>query len=168
MGFWSKTKQFFRKLFGKRQTTVKGGVASITHFPTYSVVNNGIRCTVDLSPYDARFRQAQAWLGNQVLNDTRPLMPIRSGAMQNMAHVENGGRLVVYSGIYTRFQYMGKVMVDPVTLSPWARRGVKKIVTDRPLHYASPTATSHWFEVAKQRYQDHWVAGVKKIVLRKY
>lgn len=165
MGIWSKTKQFFKNLFSKRKATGTGSVAGITHFPTYSVVNNGIRCTVDLSPYDTRFKQAQAWLGNRVLSDTKPLMPIKSGAMQNMARVEDGGRKVVYSGPYTRFQYMGKVMVDPVTLSPWARAGVKKIVTDRPLHYASPSATSHWFEVAKQRYQDQWVAGVKKIVL---
>lgn len=138
-------------------------LSPITHFPNYSVITPDLKIKVNLSKYDAIFQQAQQWLGNKVLEDCKPLMPIDTGNLHNSAYVDNNGRRVVFSGVYARFQYMGKVMVDPVTGSPWARRGAKKVVTDRPLNYKSPQATLHWFDVAKERYGDFWVAGVKKI-----
>lgn len=55
-----------------------------------------------------------------------------------------------------RFLYEGKVMVDPVTGSPWARPGAKKVVTDRPLTYANPKATPHWFDTAKDLHLKDW------------
>lgn len=53
-------------------------------------------------------------------------------------------------------------MIDPDTGSPWARKGVKKVLTDRPLTYSNPQATDHWFDAAKARNGDYWVTGAKK------
>ena len=56
-------------------------------------------------------------------------------------------------------------MVDPVTGSPWARAGAKKVVTDRDLVFdktAHPRATDHWFDAAKEQYVKSWAKGVKK------
>ena len=56
-----------------------------------------------------------------------------------------------------RFLYEGKVMVDPVTGSAWARKNAKKVVTDKPLTYANPMAVPHWFDKAKSLYCKDWV-----------
>lgn len=69
---------------------------------------------------------------------------------------------MVFPGPYGRFQYGGKVMVDAVTGSPWARPGAKKIVTDRPLKYSRPEATDHWFDAAKAQHGETWIAEVKR------
>ena len=65
--------------------------------------------------------------------------------------------------LWGRFLYEGKVMVDPVTGSPWARKGAKKVVTERPLTYSNPKATPHWFDTAKDAHGIAWVKGVKQI-----
>ena len=57
---------------------------------------------------------------------------------------------------------MGKVMIDPVPGSPFARPNIKKVVTDRDLKYGNPRATAKWFDTAKQYHGDNWVKGVKK------
>lgn len=131
------------------------------HFPFISYVSGGLRVEIDLKPYEQRHIEAQQWLGDRVLEDCKPLMPILTGGLQQRSHVKYGGREVVFPGPYGRFQHEGKVMVDPVTGSPWARPGVKKVLTDRPLTYSSPGATSHWFDVAKARNEEYWVNGVR-------
>jgi hypothetical protein len=60
-------------------------------------------------------------------------------------------------------EYEGKVMVDPITGSPWARKGAKKVVTDRMLTYSNPQATPHWFDTAKERHGKQWVDETKRI-----
>jgi hypothetical protein len=89
-------------------------------------------------------------------------MPLLTGSLQQRSHTEDGGRKVVFPGPYGRFPYGGKVMVDPVTGSPWARKGVKKALTDRSLTYSNPEATDHWFDTAKARNGEYWINGVKQ------
>ena len=131
------------------------------HFPEFSYVAPNFRVEISFDEWSERFTKAQQWLGDRVLEDCRSLMPLRTGSLQQRSHVEDDGRKVVFPGPYGRFQYMGKVMVDPETGSPWARKGVKKVVTDRPLVYSNPTATEKWFEAAKARHLQYWLDGVK-------
>lgn len=138
-------------------------MSDIQHFPDISIVDGSVRVFIHMDRFSRQFADAQQWLGDRVLEDCKPLMPLRTGGLQQRSHTENGGRQVVFPGPYGRFQYMGKVMVDPDTGSPWARRGVKKVVTDRPLRYSNPEATSHWFDTAKARNGEYWIAGVKRI-----
>lgn len=138
-------------------------MSDIQHFPDISIVDGNVRVFIHMDRFSRQLSDAQQWLGGRVLEDCKPLMPIRTGGLQQRSDTENGGRKVVFPGPYGRFQYMGKVMVDPDTGSPWARRGVKKVVTDRPLQYSNPEATSQWFETAKARNGEYWIAGVKRI-----
>ena len=137
-------------------------MAEMQHFPNVSYVSGHIRCQISLDRFSKQFAEAQQWLGDRVLEDCKPLMPILTGSQQQRSYVEDGGRCVVFPGPYGRFQYGGLVMVDPVTGSPWARRGAKKVLTDRPLQYSNPQATDHWFDTAKARNGDYWIAGVKQ------
>lgn len=138
-------------------------MADIRHFSDVSIVDGHVRVFIGLDRFSQQFIRAQQWLGDRVLEDCKPLMPLRTGNLQQRSHTENNGRRVVFPGPYGRFQYMGKVMVDPDTGSPWARRGVKKVVTNRPLTYSRIGATSRWFDVAKAQNGAYWIAGVKRI-----
>ena len=132
------------------------------HFPYISYVVGGLRVEIDLKPYEQKHIAAQQWLGDRVLEDCRAVMPLLTGDMQQRSYVRYGGREVVFPGPSARFQYGGKVMVDPDTGSPWARKGVKKVLTDRPLTYSNPEATDHWFDTAKARNGEYWINGVKE------
>lgn len=139
-------------------------MADTFHFPYISFVAGGLRVDIDLRPYEERHRRAQEWLGDRVLEDNRSVMPLLTGSLQQRSSVKYGGRRVEHPGPYARFQYGGLVMVDPDTGSPWARPGVKKVLTDRPLSYSNPQATDHWFDTSKARYGASWIEGVKRII----
>lgn len=138
-------------------------MSDIYHFPFISYVDGGLRVEINLDRFSRQFQEAQEWLGATVLEDCKPYMPERTGIMKQNSRVNYGGREVNFPGPYARFQYGGKVMVDPETNSPWARKGVNnKVVTDRPLTYSQPTATSHWFDAAKAAHGEYWIAEVKR------
>ena len=136
-------------------------MSEMQHFPKFSYVNGNFRCELSLDRFSKQFADAQQWLGDRVLEDCKAYMPHLSGDLQQQSKTESGGRKVVFPGPYARFQYGGKVMVDPVTGSPWARN-TPKVLTDRPLQYSNPQATDHWFDTAKARYGEYWISGVKK------
>lgn len=137
-------------------------MAEMQHFPNISYVAANFRCEISLDRFSKQFAEAQQWLGDRVLEDCKPFMPLLTGGLQQRSHTESSGRQVIFPGPYGRFQYGGKVMVDPVTGSPWARKGAKKVLTDRPLQYSNPQATDHWFDAAKAQNGEYWIAGVKR------
>lgn len=137
-------------------------MSEMQHFPTISYVGANFRINISLDRYSRLFAEAQQWLGDRVLEDCKPYMPHLTGSLQQRSHTEDGGKRVVFPGPYGRFQYGGKVMVDPDTGSPWARKGAKKVLTDRPLKYSNPQATDHWFDTAKAEHGEYWIAGTKQ------
>ena len=139
-------------------------MADIIHLPNISYVDSNFSVEISFDRLAQNFNEAQQWLGDRVLEDCKPFMPLLTGSLQQRSHVEDGGKKVVFPGPYGRFQYMGKVMVDPDTGSPWARAGVKKVVTNRDLVYSNPGATAKWFETAKARHGKYWVEGAQKII----
>ena len=137
-------------------------MSDMFHFPNFSFVGANFRVNLSLDRFSKQFTEAQQWLGDRVLEDCKAYMPHLTGGLQQRSHTEEDGKKVVFPGPYGRFQYGGKVMVDPVTGSPWARKGAKKVLTDRPLQYSNPQATDHWFDTAKAQHGEYWIAGVKE------
>lgn len=142
-------------------------MSQIHHFKGFSIVEGGIDITVNLDRLSRQFNEAQYWLDGQVMEDMVPYMPIVTGSLiqrtrARSASMQGTGKVCAGAGPYGRFQYMGKVMIDPVTGSPFARPGAKKVVTDRDLKYGNPRATAKWFDTAKLYHGDYWVKGVKK------
>lgn len=138
------------------------------HFPGFSIVSGDIKADVSLNRFEKQFQEAQFWLDGQVMNDMVPYMPHRDGIFVNLtrmrsAALQGTGMVVAGAPPQGRFLYEGKVMIDPVTGSPWARKGAKKVVTERPLTYGNPKATPHWFDTAKEAHGKAWVRGVKRI-----
>lgn len=140
-------------------------MSEMVHFPNVSYVEGNVQIHLDLSRYTERFEKAQQWLGDRVLEDCRRFMPLQTGNSIQRSYTTSGGARVVFPGPYMRFLYMGKVMIDPDTGSPFARRGVKKVVTDRLLTYSRASATDHWFDAAKAQFGKNWIDGAKKILL---
>lgn len=138
-------------------------MSDISHFKGISIVDGTIKADISFDRFSKQFQEAQDWLGHQVLEDCKPVMPFKSGTLQQKASVEQGGGYVVFPGPESRFLYMGKVMVDPDTGSPWAKPGAIKVLTDRDLIYGRPEATSHWFDEAKARNGEYWIKRVKEI-----
>lgn len=138
------------------------------HFPGFSLVEGDITVDVSLNRFEKQFQDAQYYLDGEVMNDMVPYMPHRDGIFVNLtrmrsAALQGTGKVIAGAPPQGRFLYEGKVMVDPVTGSPWARKGAKKVVTERPLTYSNPKATPHWFYTAKEKHGKSWVKGVKKI-----
>lgn len=138
------------------------------HFPKWSLVEGDIKVDVNLDRFEEQFQDAQFWLDGQVFNSMKPYMPHRDGMLIDETEINNAslqgtGKVYAAYSPYGRFLYMGKVMVDPLTKSPWAREGAKKVVTNRDLTYSNPKATPRWFDTAKEKHGKSWIKGVKKI-----
>lgn len=127
-----------------------------------------INAALNTGRIERNITKAQYWLDKQVMTDMAPLMPHVTGTFVNDTAAWSAaiaGTGVVIAGVppMGRFLYEGKVMIDPVTFSPWAREGARKIVTDRDLQFSNPGAVAHWFDAAKELHGKEWVNGVQKI-----
>ena len=139
----------------------------IHHFKSFSMVKGDIKVNIRMERLSMQYNRAQFYLDSQVMTDMVPLMPDNTEIFVNLtkqrsAAMAGTGQVCAAAPPYGRFLYEGKVMVDPATNSPWARKGAKKVVTDRDLTYSNPRAVPHWFDEAKRLYLKQWVKGVKK------
>lgn len=138
------------------------------HFPVFSIKRGNIKVDVKLDRFEKNFQDAQYWLDGEIMTDMVPFMPHRDGTFINLtkmqsAAIQGSGKVIAAAPPTGRFLYEGKVMVDPQTGSPWARKGAKKVVTGKQLDYSNPRATPHWFDTAKEKYGKSWIKGVKEI-----
>lgn len=140
----------------------------IHHFKGFSIQESGVHIKVNLDRLEKNFNKAQYALDSAVMTSMVPFMPHRDGSFiqrtrAESAYIAGSGKVVAAAAPFGRFLYMGKVMVDPRTGSAWARKGAKKITTDKNLRYSNPKTQSHWFEPAKKADKEKWVRTVKKI-----
>lgn len=124
---------------------------------------------IDLQRIADNTKKAQFALDTQVMRDMNPLMPRQTGAFIQLTQARsaaNAGQGIVYAGVGPMGHYLhtGKVMVDPETGSPWARKGVTKIYTDRDLKLWYPGAQTHWFDVAKEQHLKEWLELVDQTI----
>lgn len=131
-----------------------------------------IELEVDLSRFDKQYGEAQYELDSAVMLSMEKYMPKRDGVFINVtksmsASIAGSGTVVAAAPPFGRFLYEGKVMVDPETNSPWARKGARKVVTDKNLNYdksLNPDVTDHWFDAAKKNHLEEWLKKAKETV----
>lgn len=98
-----------------------------------------------VSRFNPRFKQAQKWLDNEVVKDSTPYTPMKTGALMR-------------SGINATHYGSGEVVWN----TPYAARCYyNKLNFSKDKH---PQAQSHWFEKAKAVNKAKWTDGVRKIV----
>lgn len=132
--------------------------------------NYEIELEVDLSRFEKQYGKAQYQLDSAVMKAMEKYMPMNTGVFINVtkamsAAIAGSGTVIAAAPPFGRFLYEGKVMVDEVTKSPWARKGARKEVTQKDIEYSTnkhPEATSHWFDIAKERHIDTWVEKAKR------
>ena len=130
---------------------------------------------LDLTRFGPQLSKAQYELDSMVMTSMVPFMPMRTGQFINVTRAMSAsyagtGKVIAGAPPFGRFLYEGKTMVDEVTGSPWARKGVRKVLVSQysGRTNASPNLTysggrsSHWFEKAKEKDANKWIAKVKK------
>ena len=140
------------------------------HFPSFSIVNGDVQIKVDLSRFERQFQEAQFALDSAIMTSMIPFMPMETGnfiqrTRMISASMAGTGTVCAAAPPMGRFLYEGKVMVDELTGSAWARKGARKVVTDKALDFfkgANPQVTDHWFDAAKKADLKDWVSLVKK------
>lgn len=148
------------------------------HFKGFSIVDGDTKVKLNMSRFNEQYRKAQYQLDGDVMNSMVPFMPMISGSFINTtraasAAVQGSGQVYAAYGPQGRYLYEGKVMVDEVTGSPFARRGAKKVLVSQYTgktaakenidytHQAHPKAQDHWFDAAKAADGKKWVRRVK-------
>lgn len=149
-----------------------------THFKGFSIIAGDLKVKLSLSRFDEQYKKAQYQLDGDVMNSMVPFMPMISGSFINNTRaastaVQGSGQVYAAYGPQGRYLYEGKVMVDEVTGSPFARRGAKKVLVSQYAgktaakenieytHQAHPKAQDHWFDAAKAADGKKWVRRVK-------
>lgn len=142
----------------------------------------GFRCDISMAKTNANLKRAQFWLDTQIMADMIPYMPMNTGtfihATQSRSSALAGtGVVCAAAPPMGRMLYYGKVMVDaetgkgarPIRLKTGEltfrfRKGARLIPTSRDLTWTRAETRPEWFEVAKERHFDDWVAGVQRIL----
>ena len=137
------------------------------NFKDIKIREKDVKVNISMDRFEKQFGKAQLFLDTYVMADMIPYMPRVTGSFINLtkarsASIAGSGKVVAAAPPYGRFLYNGKVMVDPKTGSPYARKGAKKKVTNKDIKYTNPKATPKWFETAKQKRGDYWIEGTKR------
>lgn len=95
---------------------------------------------------------AQRFFTEEVMRASDPYVPMDTGVLKNIA--KNCGDEILYNTPYARYQWYGKLMVDPYTgkgaffsedYGFWSRPGVQKVLSDRDLNYqGAPRRGAFW------------------------
>ena len=148
----------------KRQMRIETPRGAVYHTPNMSAV---LEWNSNFVPkWTNRFSKAQMFVDSEVLRLCEPYTPILTSMLikSGVLGTEFGSGLVQWIAPYAKFQYYGKVMVGVQSGSPWARRGEKKVVTERPLTYhGGGMRGAYWFERMKEVHRDKIVEGARRI-----
>lgn len=99
--------------------------------------------------------KVQQFLGKTVADNLKKYVSFKTGVQEASIYQISGGKQVVINVPYARFQAEGKVMVGVKTKRPWAKRGERKVVTNRNLKYHSGRLRgAHPFERMKADKRD--------------
>ena len=142
-------------------------MGKIKHFRGFSIQKGDIQIKVNFDRFSHQYQEAQYELDTAVMKSMVPFMPHETGTQINKTLAESAalagtGKVIAAAPPEGRFLYEGKIMVDPETNSPWARKGAKKVVTDKDLQFSNPKATPHWFDTEKKKDGKDWVKQTKK------
>lgn len=81
--------------------------------------------------------RVQQFFGKTIADNLKKYVSLKSGVQSASTRSIQGGTKVIINVPYARFQAGGKVMIGVRSHSPWARRGERKILTNRNLKYHS-------------------------------
>lgn len=142
------------------------------HFKGFSIEEMGVRIKLDMGGAEKAMHRAQYALDGAIMQSMIPFMPKVSGSfiqrtVAASASVQGTGTVYAGVGPEGRFLYEGKVMIDPITGSTYARPAAKKVLTDRELKFnklANPDAQKKWFHPAKKKDLNGWIEQAQNAI----
>lgn len=115
-----------------------------------------------------KFDTAQKFIDSECIRKMVRYTPAKNLILSKAAVLGTkigSGRIVVTSP-YGRYQYYGKLMVSSITGSAYARKGEKKVLTNKDLQYSTvrhPQAQRLWFEVMKKQHGQAILRGAARL-----
>lgn len=96
--------------------------------------------------FNTKYSKAQTFLDNEVLKDSEPYVPMRTGFLRDSGPIGTkiGSGSIIYNATYAKAMYYGTYM-----------------------HFSKdkhPQACAQWFEKAKSIKKDSWIKSVNKII----
>lgn len=155
---------------------------NLPHLQGLDIRNAYVTVHIDYEPVIEKIDKAQYWLDDTIMESMLPYMPNETGTFkQNTVRISKSlagsGLICVAAPPFGRYLYEGKKMVDSVTGKGPAviplesgeyilrfRKGSTLVPTEEPLTYSNPLAKPHWFDVAKEQFEEQWVKGVERIL----
>lgn len=108
--------------------------------------------------------RAQTFLTNELLRLSDPYTPFDAGIMVGMARIVDGATAIEYNAPHTQYHWYGRLMVDAVTGSSWARAGTQKVLTPHMMSYkGGPLRGPRWVDRAFEANKDALIKSVEKV-----
>lgn len=131
--------------------------------------------TLPAKEFKKAVKKAEKILAEQVLKDTDPFVPAKTGTFSKLAYTV--GNEIIYTGDQARYLYEGKVMVDEEGDGPryypsigWRyRKGSKLHAIDKNLVFTTdmhPDAQSHWMEASEAKNGDKWARVAENAIAK--
>lgn len=117
--------------------------------------------------WDGRFALAQKAVDSAILRSSDPYMPKETGTLIRSGYLGTkiGSGEVVWQGPYAHYLYQGVLYVSPTTGSAWAKKGEKKIPTEKGLRYhADGKRGKLWFERMKADHKQDILKEAKEVM----
>lgn len=93
-----------------------------------------------------------------------PYVPMGVGVLKNSSRVVDNDTAIEYHTPYAQYHWYGKLMVDPLTGSSWARAGTQKILTPINMNYrGGPLRGPRWVNRAFEDNKDALLQSVEKV-----
>lgn len=111
-------------------------------------------------------KKVQKFVDQECIRYMDSLTPRLNGALIKSVTIGTviGSGELNYNSPYARYHYYGKLMVSPTTGSPWAKKGEKKVLTDKDMNYnGAPQRGPFWFERMKADKKKDILEGVRKL-----
>lgn len=127
--------------------------------------DGSVSIKLDLSKLDKQFKEAQKRLNMQIVADSTVYVPFAQGQLRSQVRYPDGleGGIIEWYAPYAHYQYSGTVYTDALGRT-WVGKGeTKPINTGRPLTYHAPGTGARWFEQAKSKHLNDWIALAGRI-----
>ena len=120
-------------------------------FKDITLKNETMTAHIGLAVFGGRFREAQKWLDQEIMNRMEPVIPYRTGAFLGRIKAENAGRIGT-GELRTSVPPQGRKLYPGVS-----SKGV-------PFHWTNPNTQPYWGQYVIRTYKHDLLNGVKKII----
>ena len=103
-----------------------------------------------------------AFLRDTVERLSDPYIPFDSGMLRKLK-TKPSNYEIKYTSPYAKFQYYGKLMLTK-TGSSWARKGEKKVLTNKTLKYHTSGTGARWEQLMLQRRKNDLIKDVQNYI----